>query len=99
MGKFSAAPTRKKPDDTPTAEDFISGANEVAQAGTLPWENLDSVRRHSPFNLRLTDAERAKLKFISDNTPDSMHDFCIKIISPAIDEKVKALLKKMGTNE
>lgn len=98
MAKFSAAPTRKKTDATPTAEDFISGANEVAQAGALPWENLDSVRRNSPFNLRLTDAERAKLKFISEHTPDSMHDFCIKIISPAIDEKINAILKKLNSD-
>jgi hypothetical protein len=35
-----------------------------------------------------------KLKYIAENTPDSMQTFCLSQLLPAIDKKVHELLAK-----
>jgi hypothetical protein len=94
MSKFSKAPGKEaKP--ARDADDFIEAANRSPPGSeSYPWIGQDDKRRRSGFNMRFTDAELAKLKFIAENTPFSMHEFCIRVISPAIDAKIAELTKQ-----
>jgi hypothetical protein len=58
----------------------------------LPWER-PSIREDvkKPFNLRLPEEYLLKLKHISENTPDSMQKFCLRVLMPAIDKKIGEL--------
>ena len=44
------------------------------------------------YNLRFPEPYLLKLKHIAAHTPDSMHQFCINVLLPAIDKKVKELI-------
>jgi hypothetical protein len=44
------------------------------------------------FNLRLPEPYLLKLKYIAEHTPDSMQQFCLNALLPAIDAKIAALL-------
>lgn len=92
--KFSRAPGRKTDSPQQSAEDFIEAANVLPSTESYPWSGLDNTKRRSGFNLRLTDAELQQLKFIAENTPFSMHEFCIKVVAPAIGAKIEELTKK-----
>ena len=61
----------------------------------LPWER-PSVREDvkKTYVLRLPEAYLMKLKYIAENTPDSMQTFCLGQLLPAIDKKVNELLAK-----
>ena len=57
-----------------------------------PWEDprvRDDVLK--VYNLRLPEPYLLKLKYIADHTPGSMHQFCINVLLPAIDEKINGL--------
>ena len=57
-----------------------------------PWE--DPMVRDDMlkiYNLRLPEPYLLKLKYIAKHTPGSMHQFCIEVLLPAIDKKVKEL--------
>ena len=80
-------------------EDFISGAEDKAAKLTIdkrtpsyPW-NDQGVRNDmiKVYNLRLSEPYLLKLKFISENTPDSMQKLCLNVLQDAIDEKIKEL--------
>jgi hypothetical protein len=43
------------------------------------------------FNLRLPEPDLLKLKYIADHTPDSMQQFCQRVLLPAIDAKIQEL--------
>ncbi len=61
-------------------------------APSAPWEDpqvRDDVLK--VYNLRLPEPYLLKLKHIAAHTPDSMHQFCIDVLLPAIDKKVKEL--------
>lgn len=98
MSKFSKAPGGR--DSTPKGpsiqeEAFIAGANKLPDSA-FPWDGLDDRRPRPAFNMRFTDAQLAKLKFVADNTPKmSMHEFCLQCILPALDEQVKELVDKL----
>ena len=49
------------------------------------WAHLDNTRRTPAFTMRFTAKELAKLKHISETTPPSMHEFCLKAIQAALD--------------
>ena len=58
-----------------------------------PWEEpgiRDDVIK--VYNLRLPEAYLLKLKYISENTPDSMQKFCLQVMQNAIDKKIKELI-------
>ena len=87
-----------------SAEDFIGGADQrtrEAKPGRkqskspplVPWED-PQVREDvlKVYNLRLPEPYLLKLKHIAAHTPDSMHQFCITVLLPAIDKKVKELI-------
>jgi hypothetical protein len=43
------------------------------------------------YNLRLPEPYLFKLKFIAEQTPDSMQKFCLDVLLPAIDAKIEEL--------
>ena len=63
-----------------------------SSADLLPWEDprvREDVRKG--YNLRLPEPYLLKLRFIAAHRQSSMHQFCLGILLPAIDEKVKEL--------
>jgi len=59
-----------------------------------PWEEAgvrDDVTK--VYNLRLPEAYLLKLKYIAENTPDSMQKFCLGVLQAAIDKKIDELAK------
>jgi hypothetical protein len=84
-------------------EAFISGADDkttknsiVDKMASYPWE-YPGVRKDviKVYNLRLPEAYLLKLKYIADNTPDSMHKFCLNVLQDAIDGKIEELTNNM----
>ena len=58
-----------------------------------PWEapeHREDVTKG--FSLRLSEPYLHKLRFIGENTPMSMQQFCQKVIKAAIDRKIRSLL-------
>jgi hypothetical protein len=99
--KVSPFKSNRQPVDITKLAAFAAGADtgvpEVPQptlpgvSAALPWADLDNKKRRPAFSMRFTDSEQAKLKFISENTPDSMHEFCLKAIQSAIETKLSEL--------
>ena len=89
-----------------SAEDFISGAErrealnsssvpeqKGRAAESYPWTDpmvRDDVTK--VYNLRLPEPYLLKLKYIAAHTPDSMQQFCLDNLLPAIDQKIKELM-------
>lgn len=57
-----------------------------------PWDN-PGVREDVAkiYNLRLPEPYLLKLKYIAAHTPDSMQRFCLDVLIPEIDRKIKEL--------
>ena len=99
MSKFS-----RKPQAAPVVDDFIAGAgqrNPVSSniisydTKSYPWDGpnvRDDVLKI--YNLRLPEAYLIKLKYIAENTPASMQQFCLAALLPAIDAKIEELTGK-----
>ena len=94
----SRLPGKLTPDDI---DAFISGAEDrtaksasVKKAAAYPWEE-PGVREDvtKVYNLRLPEPYLLKLKYIAENTPDSMHKFCLNVLQDAIDAKIEDLIK------
>jgi hypothetical protein len=92
----SRLPGKKSLDDI---DAFISGAEDktaksaaVEKAESYPWEE-PGVREDvtKVYNLRLPEPYLLKLKYIAENTPDSMHKFCLNVLQEAIDAKIAEL--------
>lgn len=64
---------------------------ETAPA-SYPWE-APGVREDvaKVFNLRLPEPYLLKLKHIAKHTPDSMQQFCLSVLLPAIDARITEL--------
>ena len=96
--------TRTPKKTATSVEDFISKVDPtVVQDDKLPWTSLRGDKRTELYNIRLTEVEMAKLRFIAENTPNSMQAFLMKIILPAIDRAIDDVLseikrKKMNAN-
>jgi hypothetical protein len=61
---------------------------------TYPWQEpgvRDDVTKS--FNLRLPEPYLLKLRYIGEHTPDSMQQFCLRILQEAIDSKINELIK------
>ena len=86
-------------------EEFIAGAGTQpgATAGPVreggikpeafyPWET-PGIREDvtKVFNLRLAEPYLLKLKYIAEHTPDSMQQFCLHVLLPAINAKIEEL--------
>ena len=103
MNKLSSRPPRPK---SVNLDEFIEGAEkhrEVLQGENAPepdplaWED-PRVRSDvlKAYNLRLPEPYLLKLKFIANNTPASMHAFCLSELLPAIDRKVEEILSRQS---
>ena len=96
MSKFT-----RKPKTAPGVDGFIAGAEQRASVSShvisydtksYPWEDSkirDDVLK--VYNLRVPEAYLLKLKYIAENTPDSMQQFCLSALLPAIDAKIDEL--------
>lgn len=85
-GVHTAEPSEPAP--TPSERTV---APESAPA-SYPWEapgvRADVVK---VYNLRLPEPYLLKLKYIAERTPDSMQQFCLSALLPAIDAKIAEL--------
>ncbi len=99
MSKLKSRPPTKK---TANLDAFLSGAEDktilkarvkTKHNSVYSWEK-PGVREDIKklYNLRLPEPYLLKLKYIADNTPDSMQKFCISIIEKEIDKKIKELI-------
>ena len=77
----------------PTGPAVASGVVNGSQEGTQtwPWEGKRTDKQTEVFNLRLTEVELEKLRYIAANTPDSMQAFIRKTLLPAIDAKLNEM--------
>ncbi len=77
-----------------SAEDFITEANKTPQGShkNYPW-NEPGVRADvkKDFVLRLPEPLYLKLKYISENTSDSMQSFCQKHLIEQIEQELSRL--------
>jgi len=98
MSELKSRPPAKK---VPDLDSFLTGAEEKTTTKKAsnnkepyPWEG-QSVREDvtKVYNLRLSEPYLLKLKYIAENTPDSMQKFCINILEKEIDNKVNGLLE------
>lgn len=98
MSELKSRPPVKPRQDL---DEFLTGAENRAQTKTstkrksvLPWEEA-GIREDvtKVYNLRLPEPYLLKLKYIADNTPDSMQTFCLNVIKDAIDNKINELIK------
>lgn len=67
-------------------------ASSAAEPTGFPWEGKRSDKQTELFNLRLTEVELEKLRYIAAHTPDSMQAFVRKALLPAINAKLKELI-------
>ncbi len=78
-----------------SAQPLPSNAGSTPSTGansrSVPWEGKRDDKQTEVFNLRLTEVELEKLRYIAANTPDSMQTFIRKILLPALDVKVSEL--------
>lgn len=91
-------------------DDFIGGAGvhtpeppapaaasalPVAAPEPYPWA-APGVRADvaKVFNLRLPEPALLKLKYIAEHTPESMQQFCQRVLLPAIDAKIQELTER-----
>ncbi|MBI9047715.1 MAG: hypothetical protein JEZ06_24740 [Anaerolineaceae bacterium] len=89
-------------EDLEKAKDaFVSGSKDRTadqpQAATrknlMPWEEpLVSERVIKAFNLRLTEPDFLKLKFVVEQTSaKSMHSFCMDVVRKEVEKQLKKL--------
>lgn len=81
-----------KGSDIQTEAQFVAAAGQPVVAATLPWVGLDDEKSRELYNLRLTEAEKAKLAFIVENTKfKSMQEYCMHVLRPAIEAEIARL--------
>jgi hypothetical protein len=101
----SKPPEINKPNNTPEKKgEFIDSANaqeirsksrlkeDSKKNNHLPW-NSSTVRKDitKTFNLRLSEPDYLKLKFIAEHNPESMQGFCLNAIIPEIEKEIKKI--------
>ncbi len=105
-GKLSSRPPQIGGGDPDALEVFIGGAGVQTataqpaappepEARPYPWD-APGVRADvaKVYNLRLPEPSLLKLKYIAEHTPDSMQQFCLNLLLPAIDAKIEELTGK-----
>lgn len=88
----------RTPDDTPDthAEEFIAGASggdtdaKARPAEGYPWEDTQLRADVSkPFNLRLSEPTKARLQWLSERSPESMHQIAVEAVEAEIERRVR----------
>lgn len=74
------------------ADAFIDGADKPAAAAdqARPWED-PALRRDvlRTFNLRLPEPTKAKLNWLSENGPESMHEIALGAVEAEIERRIR----------
>ncbi|MBL1265813.1 hypothetical protein [Candidatus Methylomicrobium oryzae] len=99
MSNLKSRPPSKPKQDL---DAFLSGAESGKKnhspadrvEETYPWQE-PGVRSDvtKAFNLRLSEPYLLKLRYIGEHTPDSMQQFCLRVLQEAIDNKINDLTK------
>ena len=76
----------KVPTDTINSEPQLTEPEEG-----YPWENANE-KVMKGVNLRLTEVQWAKLRYIVDNTPFSIQKFIMSLLEPAMEEYIKKII-------
>ncbi|WP_141663018.1 hypothetical protein [Candidatus Ichthyocystis sparus] len=71
----------------------VTHTRKSNQRNRLPWDGKREDKKTEQFNLRLSECELEKLRFISANTPLSMQSFIRGVLTTAIEKKLKLLLR------
>jgi hypothetical protein len=89
----SFAAQAEAPSEATATPDAAAPTVAVAPSApvALPWVGLDDKKRYPAFSLRLTAAEQAKLKFLSEHSPESMHEICLSACLERIEQRLKTL--------
>lgn len=96
MSGFKRAPAGTKPESR-DEHAFIAAAGKPVLATVLPWEGLDDEKSRELYNVRFTEAEKAKLEYIVENTKfKSMQEYCMHILRPAINAEIARLTGASG---
>ncbi|MBU1165192.1 hypothetical protein KKA15_06580 [Patescibacteria group bacterium] len=74
---------------TPTSPLSTSPADDTA-IPKYPWDDAND-RVIKGVNLRLTEVQWAKLRFIVDNTPFSIQKYIMNLLEPAMEETIKKI--------
>lgn len=72
------------------ADEFISGAGDKARPeGGYPWEASD-LRSDvfKVFNLRLSEPTKAKLQWLAERSPQSMHQIAVEAVEAEIERRI-----------
>lgn len=79
----------------PTEPPALAPTTPEAAPPLYPWE-APGVRADvaKVYNLRLPEPYLLKLKHIAEHTPDSMQQFCLSVLLPAIDARIEELTGK-----
>lgn len=74
----------------PPASQAASSGSHKEKQKKLPWEAA-KVREDviKTYNLRLPEPYMLKLRYIGEHTPESMQRFCLGVLLPAIDKKLR----------
>lgn len=92
--KEEPAANLSSPPTAPPQEPAAASAPvEPSAPPPLPWMGKRSDKQTELFNLRLTEVELEKLRYIAAHTPDSMQAFVRKALLPAIDAKLDELTR------
>ncbi len=87
LSSSSATPVAATVQQVTSAVDS-SPKKEVKQ----PWDGLNSTRRFSAIQMRLTEVELEKVKVASDHSKaSSMHAFCLEAIMKAVELELASL--------
>lgn len=108
-GRLSSRPPQLGRGDPEALAAFISGAGVQTESAApiaivppipepYPWE-APTIRADvaKVYNLRLPEPYLLKLKYIADHTPNSMQQFCLKSLLPAIDAQIEELIRPMAS--
>lgn len=89
---ISGATSQTMEQPKPAADPAMPGEAKARHGGRLPWEK-ETVRADviKQFALRLPEPYFLKLKYIAEQTPDSMQKFCQDALRSAINEKLREL--------
>jgi len=91
----SKTPLKRKPkkEVTDNSMDFILGAEasqEEIKSEMMPWED-ESLRDDvvKLYNLRLPEPVYVKLKWLAENSPDSMHTIAMQGVLKEMERRLK----------
>ncbi len=89
--EFIAGSERKEPEvvEKPAPKPAPQPARQKVR---YPWDS-PTVREDvaKVYNLRLPEPYLLKLKYIAEHTPHSMQKFCLDVLLPEIDKKIREL--------